>query len=172
VVRSRSISGLLVSLALLLLISGCGGASPETRARQTKTARLGSQTPTLLSQEVVVAVDRERAVMLTAEAFLPVAPPPTVVGTVAASARSTMTKSELTDEMIAAAMAKAEARVCPPGDQRCYAFPYPATEAGKTCTAKGRCKVGWIVRAGGREAWDVWLEVSTGLVKLIRQTDA
>jgi hypothetical protein len=28
------------------------------------------------------------------------------------------------------------------------------------------------VSKGGRESWDVWLEVSTGLVKLIRQADA
>ncbi len=37
---------------------------------------------------------------------------------------------------------------------------------------EGRCKVGWIVSKGGRESWDVWLEVSTGLVKLMPQTDA
>ncbi len=45
-------------------------------------------------------------------------------------------------------------------------------DAPQTCTPKGRCKVGWIVRASGRESWDVWLEVSTGLVKLIPQADA
>ena len=37
---------------------------------------------------------------------------------------------------------------------------------------KGRCRVGLIVSRGGRESHDVWLEVSTGLVKLVRQTDA
>ena len=83
-----------------------------------------------------------------------------------------MTEPELTDEMIAAAMAKADARACPPGDQRCYALPYSAEEARKTCTPKGRCNVGWVVRAGGRESWDVWLEVSTGLVKLVGQANA
>ncbi len=36
--------------------------------------------------------------------------------------------------------------------------------------AMGRCKVGWIVSRGGRESWDVWLEVSTGLVKLIARS--
>ena len=41
-----------------------------------------------------------------------------------------------------------------------------------TCTPQGRCKVGWIVARGGRESFDVWLEVSTGLVKLIPQTNA
>jgi hypothetical protein len=28
------------------------------------------------------------------------------------------------------------------------------------------------VRSSGRESWHVWLEVATGLVKLIAQTDA
>ncbi len=83
-----------------------------------------------------------------------------------------MTEPALTGEMIAAAMAKAEACFCPPGDQRCYAFPYDAEGAQEMCTPKGRCKVGWVVRASGREVFDVWLEVSTGLVKLIRQAEA
>jgi hypothetical protein len=37
---------------------------------------------------------------------------------------------------------------------------------------KDRCKVGWVVSQGGRESHDVWLEVSTGLVKLIPQANA
>ena len=68
-------------------------------------------------------------------------------------------------------MAKADARVCT-SDPRCYPFPDRVEDARETCTPKGRCKVGWIVRASGREAWDVWLEVSTGLVKLIPQKNA
>ncbi len=78
---------------------------------------------------------------------------------------------ELSEEMIAAAMAKADRRVCV-GSDRCYAFPDRLQDARETCTPKGRCKVGWIVSRGGRESWDVWLEVSTGLVKLIRQVNA
>ena len=78
----------------------------------------------------------------------------------------------LTEAMIETAMAKAEARVCAPGDTRCYAFPYHLEGAQATCTAKGRCHVGWVVRDSGRQAWDVWLEVSTGLVKLIPQANA
>jgi hypothetical protein len=78
---------------------------------------------------------------------------------------------ELTQEILAAAMAKADARVCGSAP-RCYAFPDPLVEARETCTPKGRCKVGWIVRSGGRESWDVWVEVSTGLVKLIPQANA
>jgi hypothetical protein len=78
---------------------------------------------------------------------------------------------ELTEELITAAMAKADARVCI-GSDRCFALPDRPQDARQTCTPKGRCKVGWIVSRGGRESWDVWLEVSTGLVKLIRQADA
>jgi hypothetical protein len=78
---------------------------------------------------------------------------------------------DLTEEMITAAMAKADARVCA-GSDRCYAFPHRLEDARETCTPKGRCKVGWVVSKGGRESHDVWLEVSTGLVKPIRQADA
>jgi len=84
VVRSCPVFVLFVSFVLILLISGCGGASPETRARQTMTARLATQTPTplqatwtttALAQRTVVRIDHEQAVILTAEAFLPVARP-------------------------------------------------------------------------------------------------
>jgi hypothetical protein len=78
---------------------------------------------------------------------------------------------ELTEELIAAAMAKADARVCV-GADRCDAFPDRLEDAHKTCTPKGRCKVGWIVSRGGRESWEVWLEVATGLVKLVAQATA
>ena len=82
-----------------------------------------------------------------------------------------MTAPELTEELIAAAMAKADARVCA-GADRCYAFPDRLEDARQSCTPKGRCKVGWIIRASGRESWNVWLEVSTGLVKLIPKANA
>jgi len=78
---------------------------------------------------------------------------------------------DLTEAMITAAMAKADTRVCV-GSDRCYPFPERPEDAGETCTPKGRCKIGWIVSKGGRESWDVWLEVSTGLVKLIPQATA
>ena len=77
---------------------------------------------------------------------------------------------ELTEELIAAAMAKADARVCA-GSDRCFAYPYHLAGAQATCTAKGRCHVGWVVRDSGRQAWDVWLEVRTGLVTLIPQAN-
>jgi len=73
--------------------------------------------------------------------------------------------------MIAAAMGKADRRVCV-GSDRCFALPDPVAEARKTSTRKGRCKVGWVIGRGGRQSFDVWLEVSTGLVKLIRQATA
>jgi hypothetical protein len=73
--------------------------------------------------------------------------------------------------MIATAMGKAEARTCT-GSDRCYALPSDVETARARCTPKGRCRVGLIVGGGGRESFDVWLEVSTALVKLIRQADA
>ena len=82
-----------------------------------------------------------------------------------------MAEPELTEAMIAAAMAKADARVCV-GSDRCCAFPDRLEDAQASCTAKGRCKVGWVISRGGRESFDVWLEVATGLVKLIRQANA
>jgi hypothetical protein len=51
-------------------------------------------------------------------------------------------------------------------------LPSRLEDARETCTPKGRGKVGWIVSRGGRESVDVWLEVATGLVELIRQTEA
>ena len=84
-------------------------------------------------------------------------------------------ESELTEAMIAAALAKADRRVCIRSD-RCFALPDRLEDALATCTPKGRCKVGGtrrvIISRGGRESFDVWFEVSTGLVKLIRQADA
>jgi hypothetical protein len=82
-----------------------------------------------------------------------------------------MPEAELTEDLIAAAVAKVHARVCV-GSDRCYAFPHRLEDALASCTAKGRCKVGWVVSQGGRESHDVWLEVNTGLVKLVRQVAA
>jgi hypothetical protein len=76
-----------------------------------------------------------------------------------------------TEEQIAPAMAKADHCVCL-GSDRCFALPHRLADARETCTPKGRGKVGWIVSRGGRESFDVWLEVSTGLVKLITQAEA
>jgi hypothetical protein len=76
----------------------------------------------------------------------------------------------LTEAMIAAAtaMANAEARGCV-GSDRCYALASDLENARARCTPKGRCRVGVIVGRGGRESFNVWLEVATGLVKLVPQ---
>jgi hypothetical protein len=84
---------------------------------------------------------------------------------------SVMPETELIEAVITTAMAKADARVCV-GSDCCYAFPDPLEHAIQTCTLMGRCKVVWIVSKGGRESWDVWLKVSTRLVKLIARVDA
>jgi hypothetical protein len=82
-----------------------------------------------------------------------------------------MTDPELTEDLITAAMAKVHARVCV-GSGRGYAFPHRLEDARASRTPKGRCNVGWVVSRGGRESVDVWLEVRTGLAKLIRQAAA
>jgi hypothetical protein len=72
---------------------------------------------------------------------------------------------------LTAAMTKADCHVCV-GSDRWYALPHRLRDALASCTPRGRCKVGWVVSKGGRESHDVWLDVSTGLVKLIRRADA
>jgi hypothetical protein len=62
-----------------------------------------------------------------------------------------VTEQELSEELITAAMAKADVHVCV-GSDRCYAFQDRLQDARATCTPKRRCTVGWIVRASGREA--------------------
>jgi hypothetical protein len=65
-------------------------------------------------------------------------------------------------------MARAEKVACRPDDDRCYPFPDPLDAARATCTPKGRCKMDQIVAESGREAWDVWLDVTTGEGRLKR----
>jgi hypothetical protein len=82
VVRSRSVYALFAGLALVPLVSGCGGASPETRATETVVTRDGTLPPTQLeAARTAVAlgtftgIDRESALSLTAEATLHIATP-------------------------------------------------------------------------------------------------
>ena len=82
-----------------------------------------------------------------------------------------ITAPALTDALIATAMAKADARVCV-GNPRCYPFPDRLEDARASCTPQGRCKVSWILANAGRDSWDVWVEVHTGLVKLIQRANA
>jgi hypothetical protein len=67
----------------------------------------------------------------------------------------------LTEDLTAEAMARAEKVACR-GDGRCFALPRLLQDTLASCTPKGRCNVGWIVTNGGRDAYDVWLDVQTG----------
>ena len=49
-----------------------------------------------------------------------------------------MPLAELSEAMIAVAMARAGARAGPPGNQRYFAFPNLLEDARTTCTPKGR----------------------------------
>jgi hypothetical protein len=80
-----------------------------------------------------------------------------------------MTAPELTQAMIAEAMARAEKAACGPLDPRCFVFPDPVERAREACTPKGHCKIDWIVANGGRDSWDVWIDVNTGEGRLRRQ---
>jgi hypothetical protein len=51
---------------------------------------------------------------------------------------SAMPLAELSEAMIATAMAKADARAGPPGNQRCCGFPNSLEDARTTFTPKGR----------------------------------
>ena len=82
IVLSRSVWVLLASLALILAVSGCGGASPETRFTETQVALSGTRTPTPLeaARTVIAAgtatrLEPEIAASLTAEATLNIATP-------------------------------------------------------------------------------------------------
>jgi len=81
----------------------------------------------------------------------------------------------LTEDMMAEGMARAEKVACRPGEGRCYAFPNPVEDVSASGTPKGRCRIGGtrrvIVSHGGRENWDVWLDLHTGEGRLRRQVD-
>ena len=66
-------------------------------------------------------------------------------------------------------MAPAEKVADQPAHPRCYVFRDPLKDARATCTAKGRCMIGWIVANSGRDSWDVWLDVHTGEGRLRRR---
>jgi hypothetical protein len=82
IVLSRSVWVLLAGLALTLVVSGCGGASPETRLTQTQVALYGTRTPTPLEAAraaiaagTATTLEPEIAATLTAEASLSIATP-------------------------------------------------------------------------------------------------
>ena len=80
--RSRTVYALFAGLALVAIVSGCGGPSPETRATETVAALYGTLPPnhldaarTAIALGTVTGIDRESAVSLTAEATLRIATP-------------------------------------------------------------------------------------------------
>ena len=82
VVRSHTACALLAGLALTLLVSGCGGPSPEARASQTRTALQATRTPnsleaarTAIARGTFTGIDRQSRAILTAEASLQVRTP-------------------------------------------------------------------------------------------------
>jgi hypothetical protein len=82
IVFSRSHWVLLASLALTLVVSGCGGASPETRFTETQVALYGTRTPTpleaartVIAAGTAIRLEPEIAASLTAEASLTIATP-------------------------------------------------------------------------------------------------
>jgi hypothetical protein len=70
--------------------------------------------------------------------------------------------------MIDEGMARAEKVACDPFDDRCYPFPDRLEAVRATCTPQGRCKIGFIIADSGRQACDVWLDVTTGEGRLKR----
>jgi len=81
-VLSRSVWILLAGLALILVASGCGGASPETRFTETQVALNGTRTPTPLEMArtaiaagTATTLDPKIAASLTAEATLIIVTP-------------------------------------------------------------------------------------------------
>ena len=78
----------------------------------------------------------------------------------------------LTDDTIREAMQRAERAVCPPGDQRCYGFPYDVKSALGSQTPDGWCLIGWVAADSGRKSWDAWDNIRTGEGRLRKQADA
>jgi hypothetical protein len=82
IVRPRTVCFLLASLAVTLVASGCGGASPETRAEETRIALYGTSTPppveaarTAIAMGTVTRLDPEVVATLWAEATLTIGTP-------------------------------------------------------------------------------------------------
>lgn len=59
-------------------------------------------------------------------------------------------------------MRRAHNAACSPVDNRCYDFADSSQDAKVSCTPKGRFKIGWICANGGRDYWDIWLDLNTG----------
>jgi hypothetical protein len=82
IVRPRTVCLLFVSFAVTLVASGCGGASPDTRASDTRTALYGTWTPpplevarTAVAAGTATTLGPEITMSLTAEATLNISTP-------------------------------------------------------------------------------------------------
>jgi hypothetical protein len=78
---------------------------------------------------------------------------------------------DLTDDLIDAAMLRAEKAVCPPGDARCSDFCHGAAYAKTHITPSGWAHIGWVAADSGRKTWDAWFNVKTGEGRLRKQED-
>ena len=152
----RAVSMVLVSLGLLLLVGGCNGASPETRARQTRTARFGTWTPTPRAEHLVRIERSSRdpdSRGISAHRGAPAVDrtdPQDRPGGDAGLVENAVTDPELTEDLITAAMAKAEARVCV-GSRPLLCFPHRLDDA--LASARPRVaamSAGSSAGAGGR----------------------
>jgi hypothetical protein len=81
-VHPRTACLLITSFAVTLAAGGCGGASPETRATDTRIALYGTSTPppleaarTAIAMGTVTRLDPEIVATLRAEATLPIGTP-------------------------------------------------------------------------------------------------
>jgi hypothetical protein len=52
--------------------------------------------------------------------------------------------------------------VCGPPEERYYTFSYGVDEAKNRCTPQDSCKIGWLSRDIGRQAWEAWLDLRAG----------
>jgi hypothetical protein len=75
----------------------------------------------------------------------------------------------LTQELVADGTARAETVVRAPGDDRCYSFRGRIEDVQASWMPQGRRRFGWILANGGRENWDVWLDLHSGEGRLRRQ---
>lgn len=69
---------------------------------------------------------------------------------------------KLTQDMLTAAIERAEKALWVVANQRCFIVPTPLDDARKTCDRRGRCEIVWALSDGGRKAFDLLLDLRTG----------
>ena len=75
----------------------------------------------------------------------------------------------LSDDLIDAALRRAEREVCAPGDPRCYGFPFTVEDSLDSMTPDGWCRIGWVAGRGGRDTWEAWFHLDTGAVRTAQE---